>query len=122
MFALDSTQKSLEIVLDGAVTPDFHITVGYYDVPSQTKNDYSQYRRATVLSRSDDTTPVTICEAPEQSHISRVIEYICVFNPPGGTTAVATISIDENGTASGQKSKSLAAGESLVYEHGAGWS
>jgi len=122
MITLDTTTKKLEIGLGGAVAAtEPHVTVCYYDVPGQTKSDFSEYRRATKLSKTSGATPVTICEAPSQSGTTRGIVYLCVFNADSGSVT-PTIRIDDGGTDYTQYGQALAAGKSLIYEHGAGWS
>lgn len=121
MICLDTSSKKLEIGLAGAVAAnECHVTVVYYDVLPQTKDDNSEYKRATKLANTSGATPVTICEAPTQAGAVRNIEYICVQNADT-SAAVVTVRIDDGGTDYNQYAQSVATLKSLVYERGAGW-
>ena len=121
MIYLDSATRKLEIGLAGAVaTTEPHVTVSYYDVPPQTKQDNSEYRGATKLTKTSGATPVTICEAPAQNGTTRNIQYISVQNADSGAVTV-TIRIDDGGTDYNQCVQQLAAGETLMFEREGGW-
>jgi len=115
------SSDSLQIVLGGAVaTVQPHVTVSCYDVPNQTKEDSSEYRGTTFLSKTNNTTAVAICAAPPIVGTVRNIDYICVFNADSAAVT-PTVRINVGTTTFTQYSQALAAGKSLVYEHGAGW-
>jgi hypothetical protein len=121
MIVLDTTTKKLEIGLAGAVaTTEPHVTVCFYDVPAQTKNDNSEYAGGTTLSKTTGATAKTICAAPSIAGTTRKIMYICVFNADSASVT-PTVRIDDGGTDYTQYSQALAAGKSLVYEDGQGW-
>ena len=121
MIYLDSTSKKLEIGLGGAVaTTEPHVTVCFYDVPSDTRQDYSEYRGGTKLTKTTGATAATICAAPPLAGTVRNIRHICVFNADSASVT-PSIRIDDGGTDYTQYSQALAAGKSLVYEDGAGW-
>lgn len=121
MIVLDTTTKKLEVGLAGAVAAnECHVTVVYYDVLPQAKNDSSEYKRAVSLAKTSGATPVAICAAPTRDGVVRCIEYICVQNADT-SAAVVTVRIDDGGTDYNQYAQSVATLKSLVYERGAGW-
>jgi hypothetical protein len=116
-----SSSVALEIVLGGTVaTTQPHVTVSCYDVPNQTKEDSSEYRGTTFLSKTNNTTAVSICVAPPIVGTVRNIDYVCLFNADSASVT-PTIRLNDGATTFTQYSQSVAAGKSLVYEHGAGW-
>lgn len=121
MIRLDATTRKLEIGLAGAVTTtEPHVTVTFYDVPGETKSDYSEYRGGTKLTKTSGATPVTICDAPVQNGTVRNIDYICVHNADS-VAATVTIRIDEATTDYNLVKTVLAVGETLIYEREGGW-
>jgi hypothetical protein len=121
MISLDKTTRTLQAVLVGAVTTnELHVTVCYYDVTAQTKEDNSEYRRAMKLTKTTGTTPVVICTAPSANGTARNVDYISVQNADTVSSTV-TIQVDDGGTTYNQCSQALSAGETLIYEHEGGW-
>lgn len=114
---LDSPNRKLQVVL--AAAGAIQCTVCYYDLPQQTKTDFSLYRGATQFTTTDGTTETDICPAPPQGVI-RIINYICVYNSDAGPETV-TILIDDNGTNRIQVQMTLATTESLVWTPESGW-
>lgn len=111
----------LEIVLGGAATNEAHIHVAFYDVPAREKSDFSDYQMALRRAVSNDTTDVEICAAPTLAGTVRVIQSLTVHNREAASAIVATIKTDDGTTEYIVTSQSLAAGETLWYERGAGW-
>lgn len=121
MIRLDTTARNLEAVLAGAVsTAQPQCVVSFYDVPSQSKEDFSEYRGATKLTNTNSTTPVTICAAPTTNGTIRNIDHISIYNRDTASVTV-TVQIDESTTDSILVSKALAAGETLEWTRSAGW-
>ena len=121
MISLDKTTRKLQVVLAGAITTNqLHVTVSYYDVAAQTKSGTEEYRRLVSTNVTASATPVDVCDAPSTNNTVRNIVYLCVHNADT-VSATPTVQIDDASTTYKQMSKALTAGQSLVYEHGAGW-
>lgn len=120
MIRLNKTTTKLEVVLGGAASAQAQCCVSYYDIPSQTKEDFSEYRGAVQLASSNSTTDATICSAPSANTV-RNIDYASIYNPDSGT-AVATVMIDDGGTNTKLFTKTLLSTQSLVYTRANGWS
>ena len=121
MISLDKTTRKLQVALAGAVTTnELHVTVSYYDVPAQTKSGTEEYRRVVSTNVTTGATAVDVCDAPSTNNTVRNIVYLCVHNADT-VAATPTVQIDDSSTKYRQMAKSLTAGQSLVYEHGAGW-
>jgi hypothetical protein len=118
---LDSITKKLEIVLGGAVaTNQPHVTVCFYDVPSQIDPRAGERLGGVSLNKTNNASAVTICAAPPIAGTTRNIRYICIYNADSGSVT-PSIQIDDGGTDYIQYSQALAAGKSLVYEDSQGW-
>lgn len=115
MIRLDSTTRKLQVVLAGAVTTNqLPVVVSYSDQTSST------YNGATQLAVTNNTTEVDICSAPPAA-TTRDVDFIQVQNTDT-VPATVTVRVDAGGTNYDLKKVTLAAGESLTYTHGAGWS
>lgn len=114
MIKLDTTTRSLQALLAGAVTTNqLPVTVGYSDGTSAT------YTGAAQLTLTNSVTPVTICSAPA-SGVVRDIDYIAVSNTDTAAATV-TVRVNDNGTFYEQAKTTLQPGRQLVYTHAAGW-
>lgn len=121
MIPLDKTTRKLQVVLAGAVTTnELHVTVAYYDVAAQTKSGTEEYRRVISTALTTGATAVDVCDAPSTNNTVRNIVYVAINNADT-VSATPTVQIDDAGTDYRQIAKALTAGQSLVYEHGAGW-
>lgn len=84
---LDTTTKTLELVLAGAVTTNqLPYSIGYVDV------DQTTFAMSAVSSGdgvTNDTTPVTIVAAPASGK-SRQVKFLSVYNKD---VAAATVSL-----------------------------
>jgi hypothetical protein len=117
---LDSDTRKLQAWLDGAAaTTNPTVTVHYYDIPSQTKTDFSEYRSATQFTVLAGTTETDIAPAPNQG-VVRVISYINVYNTDSAGVVVK-VAIDDNTTNRIQVSIALATTESAVWTSDSGW-
>jgi hypothetical protein len=114
MIRLDTTTRSLELVLAGAITttnPD--IVASYSD---KTSSAYTGGTKATV---GNGVTVVTIVAAPAASTI-RDIDHINLRN--NDTVSItATIKLNDNATLYKLVTITLLTGESLEYTHAIGW-
>ena len=113
MVILDTTTKSLQIILGGAVTTNELVYTGAYaDLTSS----------GTTLAEVDGVTTggtaVTAVAAPAASTARKVL-YLNVYNADT-VTAVVTIRINNNGTFRNLVSTSLATGSTLVVNND-GW-
>jgi hypothetical protein len=123
MIALDGTTISLQVVLAGAVTTnEAQCYCVYYDVLSQTKSGTEEYKRAARVQNTNGATAVTAVASPANTNVTRMIEHICVYNYDT-VSVTATVQVyNSTGTVTTRlKKTALNAGQSLVYEHGAGW-
>ena len=121
MLRLDRTTRKLQAVLAGAVTTNqLDIVVCGYDVPAQTKPDFSEYRGFMQVSSSNSTTDADICAAPVSQGVVRNLEYIGVYNKDT-VSATVTIKLDDGGTEHILRKKQLLTTESLIWTRGAGW-
>ena len=119
MYRLSSAQ-SLQASLASAITTNnVTVTVSYYDVPSQSKPDFSEYRGATENTSVSGTTAVTILDAPAQG-TQRDVDLIVVYNADTVATTV-TVILDESGTDYPQRKATLNAEDSLVWTPESGW-
>lgn len=120
MIRLDSTTRKLEVILAGAkTTVDAKVTVSYYDVPAQTKNDFSEYRGVTQVATTNGAADVTICNAPTGNAV-RNVDTIQVHNADTANIT-ATVKMDDGGTETPLVKQTLTTGQTLMYEHGSGW-
>src|SRR6266850_1628798 len=119
MIYLDSPTKKLEVVLAGAVSANqLEITSQYFDhIPQATT---TVRRGAPQRATSNNTTDVTIVDAPVLQGIIRNVHTIFVHNKDT-TTATVTVKMDDNGNETIFIKQLLAVGESLTYEDKAGW-
>ena len=114
MIRLDTVNRSLRIVLAGAITTNqLPITVAYSDKTA------TSYSGGTQLSTSNSTTPVTICSAPAASTV-RDIDYINIYN---ADTVAATVIVSylDTATSYSQHDVTLQVDDTLTYTHAAGW-
>jgi len=114
MIRLDTTTRVLKLFLGGAVTTSqLQTTVCYSDQTSTT------YLGATQLSLSNNTTAVTICNAPAASTV-RDIDMLTVFNTDTAN-AIVTIQLVDGSTAYNEIVVTLSPQDKLTYTHGSGW-
>jgi len=115
MIVLDATNKSLEIVLAGAVTTNqLPFVATYVDVTTTT------YTPGENDGTSNNTTAVTIVSAPAAS-TQRQLKFLSVHN---ADTAAATVTIryNNNSTTRIILRAALAVGDQIIYSDGEGFS
>jgi len=109
---LDSTLKSLEVTLDGAVTTNqLPITAHYIDVLSSDQSISTISENDTV---TNNTTAVTAVAAPASGH-TRTVKSLSVYNKDT-VSAVVTVQINNNGTLRIITHTTMAAGDTLVID------
>lgn len=114
MLRLDTTTRSLEIVLGGAHTTNaLPVVVSWSDKTSST------YSGGTTTTASNGTTAVTVCAAPAASTI-RDIDSVNVHNADT-VSATVTIRVNDNSTYRTVIKAILATGDQMYYSHGSSW-
>lgn len=112
---------TLQAVLSGAkTTNDCDIHVFFYDVPSQTKPTFEEYRGAFKRTSSNGNTAVAICSPPSQNGITRNIAGIQFYNKD---TVASTLTIQTtDGTTTYILIKyALATLKTLAWSPTSGW-
>lgn len=114
MIILDSTTKSLEVVLGGAVaSTQADLYAAYVDHTSTT------FTPGASDNVTNSATPVTIVAAPGAS-TQRQLKALSVLNQDSASIKV-TVRLNNNGTIRALWSGSLLPGESLAYMDGVGF-
>lgn len=112
---LDATTKTIEVLLGGAVTTSqLPVVVSYVDIDGSGNVTGGENDTAT-----NNTTAVTALAAPASGH-QRSVENFSVYNKDTASATV-TVRVNNNGTLREMKTKTLAAGESLVWTRSRGW-
>jgi hypothetical protein len=110
MILLNTTLKSLELVLEGAITTNaLEWTLSAVDLDSA-------FKLSAVVSNdgvSNNTTHVTLLAAPASTH-ARQVKLLTVYNADT-VDAVVLIKLNNNGTRRRMERVVLEPGESLVY-------
>lgn len=114
MIILDTTTKTLEVDLAGAVsTSQLPVVVSYVDVTT------TAYAPIAADTATNSTTAVTIVAAPAAS-TQRQVKLLTVYNADTASATV-TIQLNNNGTLRILVAVALAVGSTLVYTDGEGW-
>lgn len=118
MIVLDTSTKKLEIVLAGSVTTSqLEINAYYFDQFPQQQSQPASGHKAT---QSNNTTDVTVVAAPALQGIRRNVHTFSCYNKDTAS-AIVTVKVDDGGTERILVKQTLNSGDSLNYEHGAGW-
>lgn len=116
MLVLDATDRTIKIILAGAVTTNqLQIVASYVDVAAP-----DVYEPGTAHLLTADAADVTAVIAPASGK-SRQIKYLGVYN---ADTAVATVTVKLDDSAVQRtlvKVAALPVGGALVYTDGEGW-
>lgn len=111
MIILDTTTKSLEFKLGGAVTTNhLPFTASYVDI---SQSDFSLTGVASSDGQDNAGTAVTMVAAPAAS-TSRQIKFLSIPNLDT-VVAVVTIQLNDNGTKRVIWTGTLAVGDNLIY-------
>jgi hypothetical protein len=116
MISLNSTLRTLQVVLSGAVTTNqLHVTVhseiGRFDTDLRA--------RQAEVSSTNNTTAVTAAAAPKNGE-SKVVKTISCYNRDT-TAKTVTFQYNDNGTTFKLVTIVLAVGDHLFYESKMGW-
>ncbi len=110
MIILDSTLKTLEVILSGAITTnqlDYHID--FVDLDAAFAISTASESDGT----SNSTSAVTMLAAPASGH-TRQVKFLTIYNKDT-VAAVVTVRINNNGTFRILCKTTLAVGDSLQY-------
>lgn len=114
MIRLDTTTRSLQVLLSGAITTNqLQVVTCWSDKTSTT------YTGGSTVVNTNSATPVTIVAAPGASTI-RDIDSISVYNKDT-VPATVTIQYNDNSTIYIIGVTVLQSGDHLIYAHGNGW-
>lgn len=114
MIRLDSTLRTLQVVLAGVVT-----SAQLPFVASWSDGSSSSYSGGVTPGVTNNTTPVTIVGAPG-SGLIRDVDYLSLRNKDT-VTATATVLFNDNGTTYELIKVVMAVGDQLIYTHAHGW-
>jgi hypothetical protein len=118
--ALDTTAKTLEVLLGAAkTTNDCDYNVVYHDVAARSKADAHEIKHSHGSGATNGTGVVTLLSAPP-NYTTRNVVYLSVHNADTVSQTV-TVQVDTGGTNRVLIKKALSANETLVYEEGSGW-
>src|SRR3990167_3474694 len=114
MIRLDSTLRSLEVILGGAITTNqLPVTTSWSDSSS------GSYLGGSNLTNTNSGTAVTAAAAPAAG-VVRDVDFFNVYNADTVSTTV-TVRVNDNGTFYTVQKAALAVGDALLYTHGGGW-
>lgn len=117
MIILDSTSRSIKIVLDAAkTTNDMPVVVSYGERPQTTGIFVSN----TKLTNSNGVTATEICAAPTASSLIREVFHISVQNADTASKTV-TINLVDTSTSYPLFKSVMAAADQLIYTTNSGW-
>lgn len=125
MYVLDTTSKSLRIVLGGAVAAnELPWTVAYEDIRTSL-GELPQGSTGPLSIAGNDgatagATAVTMAAAPSGAVVCRIIKSVSVQNADSAAATV-TISLHDGSSDRPIAIITLPAGGHLFYEDGAGW-
>lgn len=124
MIRLTTTTASLQFVLNGAVTTNqLTAHASYYDLTAQTRATFEEVRGAKSHKSSNNTTDVTLVDAPLTNGVVRMIDYISVNNADT-VAAEVIIKIDDSAASPTEVilfRKSLSAKETVTWSKYNGW-
>jgi hypothetical protein len=116
MNRLDATNKTLEVVLAGAVTSsDLPVVVSYSDYDTST----GTLTLAETDTVTNGVTTVTILAAPA-SGVVRNVDSLSIYNQDSAAATV-TVQLHDNTTVRIEKKATLQPGETLQYLRQTGW-
>lgn len=113
MISLNTTSKSLEVVLGGSSVSPLPVVVSTRIIQA------SDATTEDTITDTNGTTPVTIVAAPGSGE-KKLVEFISVYNP-NSANATVTIRVDVSATKYIILVCTLAQGERLEYAEGRGW-
>ena len=118
MLLLDTTTRSLELKLDGAVvTTEPPFVTSWVDVDQTT---FEMTASSETNGTTNGSTAVTVVAAPGASK-TRKLNYLSVVNVDTAVVVV-TVQVNDNGTKRISFKVSLQVGDQLVFISAHGWS
>lgn len=119
MIYLDSPNKSLKVVLASSVTTNqVEVMTNFYDVTPQ--NTTTTRRGGVQTASSNNTTDVSIVDAPALQGIIRNIETITINNKDT-VNATIIVKLDDGGVQKVLVRQSIRTNETLQYSENTGW-
>ena len=125
MFNLDTTTRSIEVLLGGAVaTNQLPIVASYADSELPAYASFADLRlaqetQATNQTATNNTSVVTAVAAPGSGD-QRRLKYLSVYNADTAE-AIPTVRLNDNGTTRILAKPTLAVGDTLYYVEGIGF-
>lgn len=114
MIVLDTTTKSLEVILNGTVTANqLPIVASFVDVTA------TSYLPGATDTQTNSATAVTVVSAPI-TDTQRQVKLLTIYNADTAA-AVVTLRYNDNGTVRIIIKASIAAGSTIVYTDGEGF-
>ena len=125
MIILDSTTRTIEVLLAGSITTSqLPVVASYSDTALPAYADFASLRlsqdtQKTNQTQSNNTTAVTVVAAPSSGQQRRV-EYLSIFNADT-VAATVTVQLNDNSTLRIIAKEALAVGDTLYYSESRGW-
>lgn len=116
MIRLDNTKRSLRAVLAGAATTQPDVVVAFKEKSTKT---FPPAKAGTFLSKTNSTTAVTICPAPQNLTV-REIDAILLKNNDSALVT-ATINYHDNGSDFPLVKIEVGPSETLFFASDYGW-
>lgn len=117
MIILDNVNRSLQVVLSGAITTNqLPIVASYLDI---NEPSFAANAALTATTASNSTTPVTVV-APPAANIARQLKFLSVQNADT-VAATVIVSYDDNATLRTLVKVTLQPNETLTYDAENGW-
>lgn len=116
MIRLDNTDRSLKAVLAGAATTQPDVVVAFKEKSTKA---FPPAKAGTFLSKTNSTTAVTICPAPQNLTV-REIDAILLKNNDAAMVTV-TINYHDNGSDFPLVKIEVEPSETLFFARGYGW-
>ena len=116
MIRLDNTDRSLKAVLAGAAATQPDVVVAFKEKSTKA---FPPAKAGTILSKTNSTTAVTICPAPQNLTV-REIDAILLKNN-NAALVTATINYNDNGSDFPLIKADVGPSETLFFARGYGW-
>lgn len=116
MIRLDNTNRSLRAVLAGAAATQPDVVVSFTEKSTKA---FPPAKAGTYLSKTNSTTAVTICPAPQNLTV-REVDAILLKNN-NAALVTATINYHDNGSDRTLVKAQVGPSETLFFARGYGW-
>jgi len=115
MIRLDTTTRSLEVILGGAITTNqLPVLTSWADSSS------GGYVGGTTPINTNSGVAVTVTAAPTSAGTVREVDFVNIYNADT-VSAVVTVRTNDNGTLYILCKMTLSVGDTLRYTHAGGW-